>query len=120
MTTLPQPIGRLVFLGRFVIAIIAFEVLNEFFIWVMFSSTRHGEEQVSLVFFTFAVWVILLLFLAMCFIRFAIIARLASIGLNRWFALLLLIPVVNFFFILFLLFKPALKPPEQIVEPAPM
>lgn len=52
----------------------------------------------------------------MCFIRFAVIARLASIGINRWFALLLLIPIVNCFF---LLFSPPKKPLEQIVEPAP-
>jgi hypothetical protein len=46
-------------------------------------------------------------FLIMCFIRFVVIARLVSIGASRWFAVLILIPIINLFFMLFLLLYPA-------------
>jgi uncharacterized protein (DUF486 family) len=40
-------------------------------------------------------------------LRFAVFARLASVGLSRWFALLLIVPIVSFVFLWSLLFCPA-------------
>ena len=107
MSTLPRPIGRVAFLARFIIAIIAIPLLYVLFSWALWLTMGQGKENVPLVFLFFAMWLVAFLFLVMCFIRFVIIARLASIGMNRWYALLLLVPFVGLLFVLFLLFCPA-------------
>src|SRR5580704_17235456 len=112
MNTLPQPIGRAVFLGRFILGVIASVALYLAFTWTLYFAIGrgHGHEKVPVVFLLFGLWVVGFLFLVMCFVRFVIIARLASIGANRWFALLILVPYVSILFALALLFYPAKTP----------
>ena len=106
MNTLPRPIGRMTFLGRVIIGAIAWVAIYMAFVWAVWFATGRGKENVPVVFLFFGLWVVAILLVAMCFVRFVIIARLAAIGANRWFALLLLVPYLNFFFVLFLLVYP--------------
>ena len=117
MNTLPEPIGRLAFLARFSVAIVANVLLYLLFVWALWFATGRDKENVSLVALLFGVWFVAFLFWVMCFIRFVIIARLVSIGMSRWSALLLLVPMVGFVFVLFLLFCPANKMPNQALQP---
>jgi len=109
MTTLPQPIGRAAFLGRLLIGIIASVSLYVGFTWAQWFAIGRGRipENVPVVFLFFGFWLVAFIFLVMCFVRFVIVARLASMGACRWFALLLLIPYVSIIFVLVLLFYPA-------------
>ena len=109
MSTLPNPIGRLAFLGRLLVGIVASVALYLGFVWGMWFAIGRGRvpESVPVVFLCFGLWFVAFIFLAMCFVRFGIVARLASIGANRWLALLILIPYVSILFLLFLLFYPA-------------
>jgi hypothetical protein len=106
MTTLPQPISRLSFLVRFVIAIVANILLYLGLTWGLYFAFGRGKENVPVVFGFFSVWLVAFILLVMCFIRFVVIARLTSIGINRWYALLILVPYVGVLFMLFLLFCP--------------
>ncbi len=109
MTTLPQPIGRAAFLGRLLVGIIASVSLYVGFTWALWFALGRGRvpENVPVVFLFFGLWLVAFIFLVMCFVRFVIVARLASMGASRWFALLLLIPYVSIIFVLVLLFYPA-------------
>jgi uncharacterized membrane protein YhaH (DUF805 family) len=107
MTTLPQPIGRAAYLGRFVLGVIASVAIYVAFTWALYFSIGRGRENVPVVFLCFGLWLAAFIFLVMCFVRFVIVARLASMGASRWFALLLLIPYVSILFVLALLFYPA-------------
>ena len=116
MTTLPKPIGRLAFLGRWLLAILGYFVLYVFLTWTLWLGIKGDNENIFFLVLPMILWLLAFLFLVMCFVRFAVIARLVSIGYNRWCALFLLVPLVNILFMLFLLFCPARKPPEP---PAP-
>jgi hypothetical protein len=107
MTTLPQPIGRAAFLGRLILGVVASVAIYVAFTWALYFAIGRGHESVPAVFVFFGLWLVAFLFLVMCVIRFVIVARLASIGASRWFALLLLIPYVSILFVLVLLFYPA-------------
>jgi uncharacterized membrane protein YhaH (DUF805 family) len=107
MSTLPQPIGRASFFGRFILGVIASVAIYVAFTWALYFAIGRGHENVPVVFVFFGLWLVAFLFLVMCFVRFVIIARLASIGASRWFALLLLVPFVSILFVLVLLFYPA-------------
>jgi len=107
MRTLPQPIGRAAFLVRFILGVIASVAIYVAFAWALYFSIGRGHENVPVVFVLFGLWLVAFLFLVMCFVRFVIIARLASMGASRWLALLLLVPIVSILFVLVLLFYPA-------------
>ena len=109
MNQLPKPIGRLNFLGRYILAAVTIFALEIIFEWAFYFCVKSGKENLAAIFSFGAVFVVIILFWFLCFIRFIIIARLVSIGLNRWYALLLLLPFANFVFLLFLLFCPADK-----------
>jgi hypothetical protein len=109
MNQLPKPIGRLNFLGRYILAAITIFASEIIFEWAYYFCAKSGKENLPAIFSFGAVFIVIFLFWFLCFIRFIIIARLVSIGLNRWYALLLLLPFVNFVFLLFLLFCPAGK-----------
>ena len=107
MSTLPQPIGRAAFLGRLVLGVIASVAIYVAFTWALYYAIGRGHENVPVVFLFFGLWLVAFLFVVMCLVRFVIIARLASMGASRWFALLLLVPYVSILFVLVLLFYPA-------------
>jgi hypothetical protein len=107
MTTLPQPIGRAAFLARFILGIIASVTIYVAFTWALYFAIGRDRENVPVVFLFFGLWLAAFLFLVLCYVRFAIIARLTSMGVSRWFALLLLIPYASILFVLVLLFYPA-------------
>jgi uncharacterized membrane protein YhaH (DUF805 family) len=116
MSTLPQPIGRAAFFGRFILGVIASVAIYVAFTWALYFAIGRGHENVPVVFLFFGLWLVAFLFLVMCFVRFVIIARLVSIGANRWFALLFLIPLVCQLFLLFLLFCPARRWPNNSLQ----
>lgn len=88
-----SPIGRLVFLGRILPAIL-----------LMFGTVILAIANRNLIVIDLC---LVLSFLATIYIiGFAIIPRLASVGISQWFVLLYFVPFVNLGFILFLAFCP--------------
>jgi uncharacterized membrane protein YhaH (DUF805 family) len=94
MDLFSSPIGRLAFLGRHVLGL-ALVVIGRMGLIV-------AAERESLVFITLSAAVVMSG--TAYFAIYGILPRLASIGLSRWYALVFLVPVVNFFFLLFLFF----------------
>ena len=89
------PIGRLAFLGRYILSIMLM-------IFGAFGTDSPNTNVflmllVSVLFFVGAIYMV-------CF---AIIPRLVSVGLSKWFALLVLIPPIYPLLFLFLIFCPA-------------
>lgn len=107
MNRLPQPIGRAAFLGRFILGVIAYVAIYAAFTWALYFAIGRGQENVAVVFLFFGLWLTAFLFLVACFVRFVVVARLASIGANRWLALLILIPYINILFLFLLMVYPA-------------
>jgi phosphoglycerol transferase MdoB-like AlkP superfamily enzyme len=109
MTTLPKPIGRLAFLCRLLLGNLAVVGLYVGFNRALWFASGRGQEPEngSVVLLFFGLWVVLLIFLIMCFVRFVIVARLVSIGVSRWLTFLVLSPYISFVFLLFLLCYPA-------------
>jgi uncharacterized membrane protein YhaH (DUF805 family) len=107
MKTHPKPIGRLAFIGRLLASIIASVGLYASYNWALWGIFRHGHENAPVVFLLLGLWIVAFLFLVACFIRFAVVTRLISIGVSQWLALLLLIPYLGALLLLFLLFYPA-------------
>jgi hypothetical protein len=92
------PIGRLAFLARYFLA--AF-VIGVGAALLGFADSPHAGSLVVLL-----LGGIIEIFGLIYLIRFTIFARLTSIGLSRWWILLLLVPLVNCVFFLYLLFCP--------------
>jgi hypothetical protein len=69
----------------------------------------YGIQNEAVIISIVLVVILATIFVALCFIRYVIIARLVSLGWNRWSAMLILIPYINFIFSLVLLFYPARK-----------
>jgi hypothetical protein len=97
MDLFSSPIGRLAFLGRHVLSFILV-VLG-----MMILVVADQDESVILMLLS---CVPMLLGIGY-YVLYAALPRLASIGLSGWFASVLLVPVANVLFYLFLLFCPA-------------
>ncbi len=119
MSTFPKPIGRAAFLGWFILGVIASMALQVSFRWALYFSTGRGKENLPVLTLLFGLWFVAFLFLVVCFVRFAIIPRLASTGTNRWVALLLLVPLANLLLVMFLLLCPAQKQPNTAPQATP-
>jgi uncharacterized membrane protein YhaH (DUF805 family) len=112
MGKLSQPIGRVAFFIRLLITLIVFALLEPF---ADIESSNGHVAAINVV--IFVGWLVSFVFLLLCFVRYVLVTRLASIGLSRWYAALILIPLINSFFILFLLFYPARPVSGQVPEP---
>ena len=99
MNLFSTPIGRLAFLGRNVVALLPMLVGGV--IWAF--AKPHHNVILMLVALVFEILGIVYL------VGFTYFPRLVSIGLSKWFTLLLFIPYVGFVFLAFLLFCPAGK-----------
>jgi uncharacterized membrane protein YhaH (DUF805 family) len=95
-------IGRLLFLGRYVVNFILLVILEAGLEIAIENAQKYpGAAIVSVI-----ICALLILPLLYYFMRFLVLARLRSIGLSGWFGLLVLVPLINLAFLLFLLFCP--------------
>ena len=96
-----SPIGRVAFFGRYILGIVPLGVGGAILSIAM-------ESQGPFVKLLLLLLALVLEVLGLVYIiGFTIFPRLASIGLSKWFTLLVFVPLVNVFFALFLLFCPA-------------
>jgi uncharacterized membrane protein YhaH (DUF805 family) len=91
----PRRIGRVSFLVRYVLFLLAAVIASVLL--------KAGEGKIVLL----SLAILILLFALFYFIRFILVARVRDTGLHTAFALLILVPLVNFLFVLVLLFVPA-------------
>jgi uncharacterized membrane protein YhaH (DUF805 family) len=98
-----ERIGRLLFLGRYVINFALILVLQVILEVLVTSAQKYPAAMITGLVLC-AVFILPLLYY---FMRFIVMARLRSIGLSGWFGLLVLVPFINLAFLLFLLFCPA-------------
>ena len=99
MNIFSSPIGRLAFLGRYILALVPLAVGG------VVLGIGNQNQNVILMLLSLALEVSGLVYI----IGFAMFPRLASVGMSKWFTLLLFVPFVNFLFVLFLSFCPAGK-----------
>jgi len=97
MDLFSSPIGRLAFLGRHILFLVL-----AFISGLLFGVADLHESAILIL-----LAVVPMLLGTVYFIVFGILPRLASVGLSRWFVLVLCVPVANGLFLLFLLFCPA-------------
>lgn len=119
MSTLPQPIGRLIFLARFVWFTVVLVFAEAIVMGAMMVASSFPTSPTDTILFILNIIIFygIFIFLLMCIVRFAIIARLVSIGANRWWAVLIIVPLVNFIFLIWLLACPAGTKADVIPEP---
>jgi len=98
-----ERIGRLVFLGRYAINLVLVVILEVILKIAASSAQNNPGTSIGVV----VVCALMILPLLYYFMRFIVIARLRSIGLSGWYGLLVLVPLLNFVFLLFLLACPA-------------
>ena len=115
MNTLPRPIGRVEFLARWIAVGVVGRLLYELFSRALDFAEAHGTMMIAIGIVGALLYVLLLVWV----IRFVFIARLVSIGWNRWYVLLILVPFVQALFMLFLLFCPACKLRNALEPTAP-
>jgi uncharacterized membrane protein YhaH (DUF805 family) len=101
MNIFSSPIGRLAFLGRYILALVLLGVGG-----ASLSIVVESQNAMLVPFLMPLVLVFGLLGLVYM-VGFALFPRLVSVGLSKWFALLLFVPPVSLPFVLFLLFCPA-------------
>jgi hypothetical protein len=99
MNIFSSPIGRLAFLGRYILAIVPLAVGG------VVLGIGNQNQNVILMLLSLVLEVSGLIYI----IGFTMFPRLVSVGMSKWFTLLLFVPIVNLFFVLFLLFCPAGK-----------
>jgi len=91
------PIGRLAFLGRYLLALVLFAIGG-----LILAIANHKHNVLFMLLsgvFEISGFIYI--------VGFTMFPRLVSVGLSRWFVLVLLIPVVNLLFVIFLLLCPA-------------
>jgi len=98
-----ERIGRLLFLGRYVIWLALILVLQVGLEVAIASVQKYPAVAIGIG----ALCALLILPLLYYIMRFVVIARLRSIGLSGWYGLLILVPLLNFGFLLLLLACPA-------------
>lgn len=100
MKLFSSPIGRLAFLGRYILVLAVIAIGK-----VLLSSALENQNQTLKIILSSASIVFELsgLYYLLKYIMFA---RLLSIGLSKWYTLILLIPLINLIFLLILLFCP--------------
>src|ERR1700727_2834724 len=98
-----ERIGRLLFLGRYVINFALILVLQVILEVLVTSAQKYPAAMIT----GLVLCALLILPLLYYFMRFIVIARLRSIGLSGWYGLLILVPLLNFGFLLLLLAFPA-------------
>jgi hypothetical protein len=97
MSLFSSPIGRLEYLGRQIFGAVLFVIA-----WLLMALANRHESLVLVIL------ALIPLFLTSFYIVvFAVFPRLESIGLSRWFTLVLFIPVAGILFHVFLQFCPA-------------
>ena len=99
MSLFSTPIGRLTFLGRNIVALLPLVVGG----FILAFAKPHHNALLMLLALVFEVLGIIYI------VVFTYFPRLVSIGLSKWFTLLLFIPYVGFIFLAFALFCPAGK-----------
>ena len=99
MNIFSSPIGRLAFLGRYILAIVPLAVGGVVL--------GIGNQSHNVILMLLSLVLELLGFVYI--IGFTMFPRLVSVGMSKWFTLLLFVPFVNLLFVLFLLFCPAGK-----------
>lgn len=91
------PIGRLAFLGRYFLAVVLLAIGG------LILGIANRNHNVFLMLLSGLLEISGFIYI----IGFTMFPRLLSVGLSRWFVLVLLIPVVNLLFMIFLLLCPA-------------
>lgn len=99
MNIFSSPIGRLAFLGRYFLALVLMGVGGAIL------GIANQNQNVILMLVSIALEVPGIIYI----IGFTMFPRLVSVGMSKWFTLLLFVPFVNLLFVLFLLFCPAGK-----------
>ncbi len=99
MNIFSSPIGRLAFLGRYILATVPLMVGG------VIVGIGNQNQNVMLMLLSLVLEVFGLVYI----IGFTMFPRLVSVGMSKWFTLLLFVPLVNLAFVLFLLFCPAGK-----------
>jgi len=98
------PISRLLFFVRYVLTFGLIVLIKSLLEATLYhAGPMDATELVAIV----GVLVLPILPLLYYLMRFVILARLQSIGLSGWFGLLILVPLLNLAFLLFLLACPA-------------
>jgi hypothetical protein len=97
MDLFSSPIGRLAFLGRYILGFVLLVIGN--------MSLDIAAKNQNLIFICLSVVVMAAgtVYVAV----FGILPRLVSVGLSRWFMLVFLVPVANILFLVFLFVCPA-------------
>ena len=97
MDLFSSPIGRLAFLGRWILGFVLLMVADMALI--------VGGHRQSLI--LIALSSVLTILICIYLVLFCFFPRLTSIGLSRWFILVSLVPVANFVFLIFMFVCPA-------------
>lgn len=105
MELFTSPIGRLAFLGRFILSLLVIGTGK-----VILHNIKLNEYSPVVLIYSFAQLAFLLggIFYM---IKYAVFARLQSIGLSKWYTIIIIIPLVNLIFFIYL----ALYPEKQSV-----
>ena len=97
----PDRIGRIAFLIRYIVFLVAI-----LFASFLLRLPDHIHSPIAGIVFPLCA-VVVLIFCLVCMFRSILFPRLRDVGLHLAFSLIILVPVINFLFLLFLLFVPS-------------